>query len=450
MNSRDGQHGPWPRPGYAWYVVGLLFLAYAIAFVDRMVLNLLIEPIRLDLGLTDTQMGLLSGASFAIFYITLGLPIGWLADRASRRTIIAVGMVLWSVMTAACGLSRDFLQLFLARMGVGIGEATLSPSATSLISDYFPPDRLASGMAVYSSGISFGIGISLLVGGAVYESVNQMALPALWGLATLQSWQVTFLVVATPGVLLAFVMYTVREPERRGVSATRPSTFKAEMIEVIAFAKKNRSTIAAIFVTFCMTSILTYGTSAWMAPYFMRVHGWTVGEVGWTYGWIMLICGPGGTLAGGWLADRLRRQGHLDARLQTTCYAMLALTPLAAIAPILPSVELALPAIAIFWFIASMPLSLGYAAVQEIAPNEMRGQLAAALLFMATIAGMGFGPTAIALLTDYVFEDPMDLAYSISITACVAAAAAAVAAASGRRALRTSVAAAKHWQSNMA
>lgn len=441
---------PWPHPLYAWYTVGLLSIAYAIAFIDRMVLNLLIEPIRADLSLTDTQMSFLSGASFAIFYVVLGLPIGRLADRRSRRTIIALGMALWSVMTAACGLSRGFWMLFLARMGVGVGEATLSPSASSLISDYFPPQRLARGMAVYASGISFGIGLSLIVGGAVFQAVSEMTLPDIPIIGTISAWQATFLAVSLPGLVLAAAMYTVREPARRGVQPGGKDPTRATLHEVVTFVKDNRRTFIPLGITFSMTSVLTYGASAWMAPYFMRVHGWTVGQVGWNYGWIMFVCGPAGTLAGGWLADRLRTRGHLDARLRATGYAMLVLTPLGFLAPTFSQIDFAVPALALLWFVASMPLSLGYTAVQEIAPNQMRGLLSALLLFVTTITGMGFGPTIVALLTDYVFGNPQALPYSIALTVGLAAAAAAMAAWWGCRGMAASVAAAGAWQGRTA
>jgi len=280
--------------------------------------------------------------------------------------------------------------------------------------------------------------------------VSGISLPTLPGIGAINAWQATFLAVSFPGIVLAAVMYTVREPVRRGVQAGGADPTRATLHEVYAFVKNNRRTFVPLGLTFSMTSILTYGASAWMAPYFMRVHGWTVGEVGWNYGWIMFVCGPAGTLAGGWLADRLRDRGHLDARLRATGYSMLALAPIGFIAPILSEITFALPAIALLWFVASMPLSLGFTAVQEVAPNQMRGLLSALLLFVTTLAGMGFGPTIVALLTDYVFGNPQDVSYSIAITVGLAALAAATAALLGCRGLASSVEAAGAWQGRTA
>ncbi len=437
---------PWPGGVYSWYVLILLFFGYTIAFLDRMILNLLIEPIRLDLSLSDTQMGLLSGASFALFYVTLGLPIGRLADKTNRRTMIAAGMALWSLMTALCGLAQGFWQLFLARMGVGIGEATLSPCATSLISDYFPPSKRARAMAVYASGISFGLGLSLIIGGQVFTAVSDMDLPSIWMVGVIRPWQAAFLVVSVPGILLAMLVFSIREPVRRGVQNT---TNDVSLRDVFAFVGENRRTFNTLFATFAATSALTYGVSAWMAPYFMRTHDWTVGEVGWTYGWIMLLCGPLGTLAGGWFADWLRKKGHKDANLRTTCIAMFVLAPIGFFAPIAPNIEVTVAAFSLFWFVASVPLSLGYATLQEIVPNEMRGTASALLLFATTISGMGLGPTVIALLTDYAFSGPADLKFSISIVAGVMALIAAGTALSGCSSLRSSVRNAAVWQNQV-
>jgi MFS family permease len=200
------------RPVYSWYVVGVLTLAYILSFIDRQIITLMIGPIKQDLGLTDTQMSYLIGLSFALFYTVFGFLIALAADRYNRRNIVTAGIVVWSVMTAFCGLAKGYGQLFLARMGVGFGEGALSPSALSMISDYFPREKLARAISVYSMGIAVGSGIALLVGGSIIHLVSSAATVTLPLVGELRPWQAAFVIVALPGLPLALLMLTVREP----------------------------------------------------------------------------------------------------------------------------------------------------------------------------------------------------------------------------------------------
>ena len=202
------------HPAYAWYVVAVLMLAYVCSFVDRQVLALMVPAVRRDLGISDTQMSLLMGLSFALFYSILGLPIGRLADRSSRRRIIVWGIAVWSVMTALCGAARNYWQLFLARMGVGVGEAALSPPAYSLIADYFPKDRLGTAIGVYSLGIYLGSGLAMMLGGWVTGRVAAAAMWTLPLIGEVRPWQAVFFVIGLPGLLLALWVGTLREPAR--------------------------------------------------------------------------------------------------------------------------------------------------------------------------------------------------------------------------------------------
>jgi len=204
-----------PSNAYAWYVVAVLTLTYTVSFIDRQIMSLMIEPIRRDLNITDTQVSLLIGLAFAVFYTLLGIPIARLADRRSRRTIIAVGIATWCFMTAFCGLARSYAQLFLARVGVGVGEAALSPSALSIISDYFPKRTRGRAIAVYNTGISLGTGLAMIVGGALVAHVMVSPPVRLPFVGELYAWQTVFMLVGLPGLFLALLMFTVREPRRR-------------------------------------------------------------------------------------------------------------------------------------------------------------------------------------------------------------------------------------------
>src|SRR5690606_31508962 len=216
MQTQAAAGEPWPRPAVAWYAVVILVIAFVFSFIDRIIIAMLVDPLKQDLGLSDTQLGILQGLAFAVFYAVVGLPIGRWADRYSRRMIIASGIFLWSIMTAVCGLARNFWELFLARVGVGVGEAALSPAAYSMIADYFPKEKLGRAVGVYQAGAFFGAGLSFLVGGLIIQAVAKAGDISLPLVGAVRPWQVVFFVVGLPGVLVALLMFTVREPARRG------------------------------------------------------------------------------------------------------------------------------------------------------------------------------------------------------------------------------------------
>src|SRR5580698_8597174 len=203
--------------GYAWYVVIVLTALYMLSFVDRTILGLLVGSIKRDLGISDTRIGLLQGLSFALFYTVMGLPLGRLADTRSRRNLIAGGVVVWSLFTSACAIAKSFWSLFFTRIGVGVGEAGLSPAAYSLISDYFPPDKLGVAISVYYMGVFLGSSLALLVGGVVVDIMSRVHTVTLPLIGTIASWRVTFLVVGLPGLLFALLVYTIKEPLRRNM-----------------------------------------------------------------------------------------------------------------------------------------------------------------------------------------------------------------------------------------
>ena len=223
---------PYPSIKYAWYVVAVLTFVYVFSFIDRQILNLLVKPIRRDLGISDTQMSLLMGLAFALFYTICGIPLGRLADRNSRRGMIAIGFVLWSIMTACCGLAQNFIQMLAARIGVGVGEAALSPSAYSLISDYFPKEKRATAISIYSMGIYIGSGLAFLLGGIVVSLAEKQQAWNLPIVGATRPWQVIFFIVGLPGVLLALLMFTIREPLRRGLKMIKTADGSMQKVEV--------------------------------------------------------------------------------------------------------------------------------------------------------------------------------------------------------------------------
>ena len=416
MKERDGSLG------YAWYVVGILTLAYTFSYIDRQILNLLVDPIRTDLGISDTQISLLQGLAFALFYTFMGLPIARLADRSSRRVIIGTGVAVWSLMTALCGLARSFGGLFFARVGVGVGEAALNPAAYSMITDYFPKDQVTRAIAVYTSGSFLGAGLAYIIGGYVIELVANMEAIVLPVVGELRAWQVAFIAVGLPGLLVSAVIFTLREPKRRGLLASASGVNRGIPIpEVLRFLRSQWRTYALHFSGISAIVLLAYAMLAWTPTFFIRVHGWTAGQAGMVYGTVVLVFGTGGVVSAGWLADMLRRRGHSDANLRLVALSSLILVPLGIVGFLMPGPWLALLFIAPSCFLWAIPMGIGPAALQPITPNQMRAQVSSLYLLTITLVGLGIGPLAVALLTDYAFGDPKAVRYSLCIVAAIGA-----------------------------
>ena len=444
------QEEPYPSESYAWYVVGILTIVYIFSFIDRQILNLLVGPIRRDLGISDTQMSWLMGTSFAVFYTFFGIILGRLADSRSRRSLIALGFIFWSIMTAGCGLARNFTQMLLLRMGVGVGEATLSPSAYSMISDYFPKEKRATAISVYSMGIYIGSGIAFLLGGAVIGYVSTQGSIDIPIIGSIRPWQAIFLIVGMPGVLLSLLMYTVKEPIRRGLRSVQisPGTGKqaiAPLKEVLSYVRSNSKTFICHTVGFALLSFSSYGTSAWIPTFFVRNHGWTASKAGIVYGVVVMVFSTLGVAAGGWMADRMALRGYRDATMRIGFFVAIAWFPFGIPYPIVDNVNLAVSLMAVSAFFASAPFGVAPAAIQQIMPNEMRGQASAIYLFVINLIGLGIGPTAVAMTTDYVFHDDNAVRYSIMIVTTIAHVVAALLLWAGLRPFRESLDRLKKW-----
>jgi MFS family permease len=422
---------------YPWFVVAILMVAYVFSFVDRQILNLLVGPIRRDLGISDTQMSLLMGFSFAVFYTVMGIPLGKLADSKSRRGLIAAGVVVWSVMTALCGTAKLYWHLLLARIGVGVGEAALSPAAYSMIADYFPPSKRATAISVYSMGIYVGSGLAFLVGGLVIQFVSAQGEIVLPLVGATRPWQVVFFVLGGAGILFSAAFLLVREPPRHGVKVGDSA---ATLGELWAHLKANRRTVLCHNLGFSALAFCSYGTGAWIPTFFIRTFGWTPGEVGLVYGLVAMFAGSAGIIFGGRLADRWLRQGIDDASLRVGVWAASLLIPFSVIYLLMPSGGLAAALMVPMVFLVAMPFGAAPAAIQEIMPNRLRGQASAIYLFLVNLVGLGLGPTAVALVTDYVFHDDLAVRYSMIIVGCSACVVAAITLSAGLKPYRTSVA----------
>ncbi|HLD67660.1 MAG TPA: MFS transporter [Pseudomonas sp.] len=406
----------YPSSARAWSTVAILMVAYVLSFIDRQILNLLVGPIRRDLLISDTQMSLLMGLSFALFYTICGIPLGRLADTKSRRGLIAVGVLFWSAATAACGLAKLYWQFLICRIGVGVGEAALSPAAYSLIADSFPAERRATAISVYSMGVYLGSGLAFLLGGLVIKFASAQGDLVLPVFGEVRPWQLIFLLLGAAGALFTLLMLAVKEPARRGVGAG----VAIPLAEVGRYIRANRRTVLCHNFGFAGLAFAGYGSSAWVPTFFIRTYGWDAGQVGIIYGSIVAVFGCLGIVFGGRLADWMAKRGSSDANMRVGLYAAIGAVPFVLSFPLMDSAFWAALLVAPAVFCLSMPFGVAPAAIQEIMPNSMRGQASAIYLFVITLIGLGIGPTAVALVTDYVFADDQALRYSLLIVTSIA------------------------------
>lgn len=433
-----------PRPvggTYPWYVVFVLMLAAVVSLVDRLLVGLLVEPIRRDLGISDFQISLLQGLAFSLFFCLAGLPLGRLVDRANRRNIVAAGITFWSLMTAAAGLAQHYWQLFLTRAGVGVGEATLGPAAYSIISDYFERHRLPLALSVFTLGTAFGSGAAFAIGGLVGGLANRadVVLPLL---GTVKGWQLAFMLVGLPGLLVAALMLTVREPLRRHTVADGRAL---PVSAVVHFLRQRRRLalgyVAGISLAFCVT----YALLAWMATFYIRVHGLPVERIGPVLGAMILGLSTLGIVAGGWWAGLLLRRGQRDATLRTAAWSLAAATPFLVATPLLPTPTASLLAFGPGLFLSSIFVSLGTSTIQLVTPNELRGQVSALGLMLTTVLGSVLGPSLVAACTDFVFADEQRIGHSLALTFAVALPVSVAALAMSLRPLREAALLAEAW-----
>jgi len=415
MNTHAEANGEWPSLRYAWFVVIVLMTLYIFSFIDRMIIALLVAPIKEDLVLTDTDIGLLHGLAFALFYTFMGVFIARLADNWNRTKLVAIGVLLWGLATAACGLAGSFATLFIARIFVGIGEASLSPAAYSMISDYFPPEKRARAMSVYTSGIYFGVGAALIFGGIVIGVVERVGLLELPILGSIKAWQAVFFVVGLPGVLFfVIVKLFVREPVRREVSAT-PPTFAAFR----AYFTTRRKLYLGHYIGFAFMVLYSYSFSAWTPAVITRGYGLTPAESGLWLGLVILLSAPSGIMVGSVLSQRLHETYGRGAVLHVGVIAAFTGIVPGVLFPLATNVWVALGLMGITQFLISLPFGVAPAALHEVTPNQFRGQVIAIYLFFINIIGLGTGPMIVGLITDYGFRDEGAVGYSLLVMALV-------------------------------
>jgi MFS family permease len=376
--------------GYSNYVLGLLFVVYVFNFIDRQVLSILLPSIKAELDVSDTYMGFLTGPAFVLFYTFAGIPIARLADRTSRRSVIALGLVIWTSMTAASGLVRSFWQLAAARVGVGIGEAAGSPPAHSLISDYFPLERRATALSIYGAGVYLGVAIAYLAGGYIGHHFG---------------WRTVYLVIGLAGFpLAALVRFTIRELPRGYSDEARSRGDEAVSLgQALRDLARNRSFILVVLATSVM-SLSGYGVLTWGATFLMRVHGMGMVEVGVWLGLAIGVTGGLGAYLGGRFADGM---GRRDPRwyVWLPAFELAAAVPFVAGFVLFDSRIAALLCFVPFHLLASMYLGPMLSTIQNLVIPRMRATASAVNLFVVNLVGLGVGPLLMGFLNDQLADD---------------------------------------------
>ena len=416
MSDQIGESVEYPSARYGWLVVGILMFAYTISFVDRQIMALLIQPIKADLQVNDTLIGLLHGLAFAVFYTIFGIPIGRLADRKSRKWIIIVGISVWSAMTAACGLARSFAQLLIARIGVGVGEATLSPSAYSMISDYFPQQIRGRALSVYGMGIFVGSGLAFLLGGKVVAYTMNADVFSVPLFGSLRPWQMAFILVALPGLLAVALMGLVKEPVRHGIlKGSDDQQAQVPLREMFRFFGKRWKIYIPHFVGFSCLTLIHYTTFLWGAEHFRRTYGWSIADGAYAMGLTVMIFSTLGIVVGGSISDKLISRGSKDAHMRIAMYAAIGLIPVGIAFPLMTSAAMGVVLLSALHFLCAMPFGAGTAALQTITPNQLRAQISALYLLAINLIGLGIGPMMTGAITDFVFASEDQLRYSLSL-----------------------------------
>ena len=430
---------------YEWLVVFICMTAYILSFVDRQIISLMIEPIKQDLQLSDTQFSLLSGLAFSLFYAFMGAPIAILADRHSRSKIMAIGVFFWSIATAFCGLSRNFVQMFLARIGVGIGEAALSPAFYSMVADMFPKEKLGRAVGIYSLGAFIGGGIAFLIGGYVISLVKELDVIALPILGDLKPWQATFILVGLPGIFLAILMLLViKDPQRQDLKTdSQGAVIKSSFKDTLRFIITHHKTFFFHFMGFSFYAMVLYSLMGWSPAFYMRNFQLSPSETGYYLGIILLLANTCGVFFGGWLIDLLNTKGYKDAAMRTGVIGSIGLIVPAVIFSQVDNLYLSLCLLAIGMFFASFPLVTSAASLQVLAPNQLRAQVTALFLLVSNLIGLGIGTTLVALVTDHIFQNSLLVGNSISLINLIAGTLTIILLSFGCKSFRQSLAAEK-------
>lgn len=430
------EHATSPASVRARAALPILVLLSAFSLLDRQILNLMVDPIRRDLGLTDFQMGLVQGLAFALFYALAALPLGWAVDRWSRRWVVWSGVTVWSVAAACCGLAQNFGQLLLARLGVGAGEAALNPAAYSLLADLYPPQKLTSAMSILMIGSTLGGGLSIAVGGAVIGLAEAGGVFRLPLLGELRPWQFVFVVTGLPGLLAALLVFVIPEPPRRDVA---PDAHAPTWSQTFTFLWGRRSFFVPHFAGFGLLAVVGYGFVSWLPTHLVRTFGWTPTEIATPLALINAVGATAVVLGAGALVDRLFTRGVTDIHLTLYAIVGIAMAVCGVAASLAPTAVMCLllgaPVVSVLTF-----ASISAAALQLVTPPRMRGRVSAIYLLIMTGLGLGLGPPIVGALVDYAYPGPGGLGPALATLFAIGAPLGVVFLVAGRGPMRRAVA----------
>ena len=406
----------YPAKKHSYYAVAILTLAQIFAFIDRQIPSMLVEPIKQDFNLTDSQIALLGGAAFSIFYAIMALPIGYAVDRYQRTKVLGTGIFLWSLMTALAGLANSFGKLFGARIGVAVGEAVMAPTSVSLVSDSFPENKQGKPMGIITAGVYIGIGITLLGGGFLIDyltSIGGITLPLI---GYLKPWQATFMIVGIPGLLLAIAAFYLKEPKRLEEQTDKQLKDRKN---VFLHLKEHRKTLIPMFGGLIFMALIFYSFSFWAPTMMIRTFDISLTEVGFILGMITIISSITGTIAAGSAVDYLRNKNYSDAPVRAAMIAViLALPPIISLSFVQNELG-AWICIALYLLFISSFAPLGLLAISGVSTGNVKGQTAAIHAFLMMAFGLSLGPQLTAFFTDFVFVDPNLLINSVSLTGLI-------------------------------
>ena len=432
---------------YLGYVIAILTLASTFSIIDRQILNVMIGPVKRDLGgISDFQVSLIMGFAFTFLYSIMSYPAGWISDRYNRKNLMVVGIASWSLLTMVCGMVNQYWHLFLARMGVGVGEATLGPASNSQLADFFPPERLPLAIGIVSSAPFIGQGLANIAGGPLIdylEATPNFVLPVL---GEMFSWQMVFIVVGAPGLLIALAMWGLREPARTNrINTDSDVAAGVPFSEVWRFVRERGWFFFFLFTAYLCLATQGWSLFSWIVEYYVRNHEWTRTQIGLTYGSIAMVIGILGSITGGLWAGRLLKRQVADATLRIVMYGTIVLLPTATALTLLSDPWIAIGLLVPVTFCMAMPPGLIMATLQGVAPNELRGQMVAFYLIAVNFLSYTFAPSLPALLSDFVFDSELALGKSISILAVINYTIAAICLGLCLKYYRSAVAKAKAW-----
>ena len=412
MNNQDIENYPSRKTGYSAVIV--MTFAQVFAFIDRQIPAMLVEPIKQDFSLNDSQIALLGGAAFSIFYAIMALPIGYAVDRYKRVNVLGTGIFVWSLMTTLAGLANSFGRLFGARIGVAVGEAVMAPVSVSLVSDYFPQNKQGKPMGIITAGVYIGIGTTLIGGGYLIDYLTDIGGITIPGIGYFKPWQATFLVVGIPGILISVAAFMLHEPRRLGLAQTPEKDSKS--INIFSHIIKNKSTLIPMFAGLIFMALIFYSFTFWAPSMMVRTHGLSLTEVGFSLGIITIISSILGTISSGAVVDYLRSKGRTDAPIRTAMFACIFAMPAICLAPLVENVVAAWMLIGIYLFFISSFAPIGLLAVSGVSSNEVKGQMAAVHAFLMMAFGLSLGPQITAFFTDFILQDESKLGLAVSLT----------------------------------